>query len=245
MWRGQLTFETPMLFSIGFMVTFLLGGLTGVLLASPPLDWHVSRLLLRGRALPLRRLRHRGVRRLRRHLLLVPEDVRPDDGRAAGQAALLADLHRLPHHVPGAALAGRRGHAAPLRRLPAHRRVHHAEHDLHDRLVRPRRLDDPVPLQRGEVLEVRPARAARRPVGPRQLAGVGDLVARRRGTTSSRSRGSAPSAPRSRRTTRTWSSGCRTRRTPASGTSRTRQRAARRVPARGRGRTTPTRPDGA
>jgi len=40
MWRGQLTFETPMLWSIGFMVTFLLGGLTGVLLASPPLDWH-------------------------------------------------------------------------------------------------------------------------------------------------------------------------------------------------------------
>ncbi|MEX5718830.1 aa3-type cytochrome oxidase subunit I [Geodermatophilus maliterrae] len=42
MWRGQLTFETPMLFSIGFLVTFLLGGLTGVLLASPPLDWHVN-----------------------------------------------------------------------------------------------------------------------------------------------------------------------------------------------------------
>ncbi|MGY1814583.1 cytochrome c oxidase subunit I [Blastococcus sp. SYSU D00820] len=42
MWRGQLTFETPMLFSIGFMVTFLLGGLTGVLLASPPLDWQLN-----------------------------------------------------------------------------------------------------------------------------------------------------------------------------------------------------------
>ena len=42
MWRGQITFETPMLFAVGFMVTFLLGGLTGVLLASPPLDWHVN-----------------------------------------------------------------------------------------------------------------------------------------------------------------------------------------------------------
>ena len=42
MWRGQLTFETPMLFAIGFLVTFLLGGLSGVLLASPPLDFHVS-----------------------------------------------------------------------------------------------------------------------------------------------------------------------------------------------------------
>ena len=42
MWRGQMTFESPMLWSVGFLVTFLLGGLTGVLLASPPLDWHVS-----------------------------------------------------------------------------------------------------------------------------------------------------------------------------------------------------------
>jgi cytochrome c oxidase subunit 1 len=42
MWRGQLTFETPMLFAIGFLVTFLLGGLSGVLLASPPVDWHVT-----------------------------------------------------------------------------------------------------------------------------------------------------------------------------------------------------------
>ena len=42
MWGGQLSFETPMLFSIGFLVTFLFGGLSGVLLASPPIDWHVS-----------------------------------------------------------------------------------------------------------------------------------------------------------------------------------------------------------
>ncbi|MEV0131822.1 cytochrome c oxidase subunit I [Dactylosporangium sp. NPDC050688] len=42
MWRGQLTFETPMLFAIGFLVTFLLGGLSGVLLAAPPLDFHVT-----------------------------------------------------------------------------------------------------------------------------------------------------------------------------------------------------------
>ncbi|MGW4423039.1 aa3-type cytochrome oxidase subunit I [Streptosporangium sp. NPDC004631] len=42
MWRGHLTFESPMLFSIGFLVTFLFGGLTGVILASPPLDFHVA-----------------------------------------------------------------------------------------------------------------------------------------------------------------------------------------------------------
>jgi cytochrome c oxidase subunit 1 len=42
MWRGSLSFETPMLWSVGFMVTFAFGGLTGVLLASPPIDFHVS-----------------------------------------------------------------------------------------------------------------------------------------------------------------------------------------------------------
>ena len=42
MWRGSVSFETPMLFTLGFLVTFLFGGLTGVILASPPLDFAVS-----------------------------------------------------------------------------------------------------------------------------------------------------------------------------------------------------------
>src|SRR5215216_6569407 len=41
MWGGRLTFQTPMLFTIGFLLTFVLGGVTGVLLASPPLDFHL------------------------------------------------------------------------------------------------------------------------------------------------------------------------------------------------------------
>jgi len=42
MWRGSVTFETPMLFSLGFLTTFIFGGLTGVILASPALDFHLS-----------------------------------------------------------------------------------------------------------------------------------------------------------------------------------------------------------
>jgi cytochrome c oxidase subunit 1 len=42
MWGGAVTFTTAMVFSLGFMVTFLFGGLTGVILASPPLDFHVQ-----------------------------------------------------------------------------------------------------------------------------------------------------------------------------------------------------------
>ena len=41
MWGGRLTFPTPMLFALGFLFTFLLGGLTGVMLASAPIDFHV------------------------------------------------------------------------------------------------------------------------------------------------------------------------------------------------------------
>ncbi|MFC6850785.1 cytochrome c oxidase subunit I [Aquipuribacter hungaricus] len=42
MWRGSLTFESPMLWALGFLVTFLFGGLTGIILSSPTLDFQLS-----------------------------------------------------------------------------------------------------------------------------------------------------------------------------------------------------------
>ncbi len=39
MWRGSLVFDTPMLFAIGFLIVFLFGGVTGIFLASPPIDF--------------------------------------------------------------------------------------------------------------------------------------------------------------------------------------------------------------
>src|SRR5471032_2336008 len=39
MYGGRIRFETPLLWSIGFMVTFIIGGMTGVLLAVPPADF--------------------------------------------------------------------------------------------------------------------------------------------------------------------------------------------------------------
>ena len=39
MYRGRIEFEVPMLWTIGFMVTFVIGGMTGVLLAVPPADF--------------------------------------------------------------------------------------------------------------------------------------------------------------------------------------------------------------
>jgi cytochrome o ubiquinol oxidase subunit I len=48
MYGGRIRFATPMMWSIGFMVTFILGGLTGVLVAVPPADFllHNSMFLI-------------------------------------------------------------------------------------------------------------------------------------------------------------------------------------------------------
>jgi cytochrome c oxidase subunit 1 len=41
MWRGKLTFPTPMLFCMGFLFLFLMGGITGIFVAAPPIDFAV------------------------------------------------------------------------------------------------------------------------------------------------------------------------------------------------------------
>ncbi|MBI5103416.1 MAG: cbb3-type cytochrome c oxidase subunit I [Solirubrobacterales bacterium] len=42
LWRGVLHLDTPMLFALGFLTMFTLGGISGVMLAMVPLDIHVS-----------------------------------------------------------------------------------------------------------------------------------------------------------------------------------------------------------
>jgi len=41
MFRGSVRLETPMLFALGFLVCFLIGGFTGIMLAEPPLDFQL------------------------------------------------------------------------------------------------------------------------------------------------------------------------------------------------------------
>jgi cytochrome c oxidase subunit 1 len=42
MWGGRIRLATPMLFAIGFLLLFLIGGLTGIWIGSPPLDYHAN-----------------------------------------------------------------------------------------------------------------------------------------------------------------------------------------------------------
>jgi cytochrome o ubiquinol oxidase subunit 1 len=45
MWGGRVRFTSPVLWSIGFMVTFVIGGMTGVLMAVPPADFQLHNSL--------------------------------------------------------------------------------------------------------------------------------------------------------------------------------------------------------
>ena len=118
MWKGQLTFEPPMLFTIGFLVTFVFGGITGVILASPPLNFAVSdsyfvvahfHYVLAGTVL---------FAMFAGFYFWWPKMTGKMLEQPDRQAPVLAHVHRVPHDVPGPALDGRRGHAAARRQLP-------------------------------------------------------------------------------------------------------------------------------
>jgi cytochrome c oxidase subunit 1 len=103
MFRGKLTFSTPLLFAVGFLSMFLIGGINGAFSAAGPGRLRPPGHLLGRRPPSLRPVRRLGVRGDGRALLLVPEDDGPDAQRGPGQGPVRADVHRLqPDVLPDA-----------------------------------------------------------------------------------------------------------------------------------------------
>ena len=118
LWTGRLNLKTPMLFVLGFFFIFVLGGLTGVMLASVPLDLqvhdtyfvvaHLHYVLIGGAVFPL----------FGAFYYWYPEIHRPDDERASRALELLALLRRIQHHVLPDAPARPARHAPARLHLP-------------------------------------------------------------------------------------------------------------------------------
>ena len=177
MWKGQLTFEPPMLFSVGFLVMFLFGGITGVLLASPPLNFAVSdsyfvvahfHYVLAGTVL---------FAMFAGFYFWWPKMTGKMLNSRIGKLQFWLHVHRVPHDVPGPALDGRRGHAAARRQLPrpAGERDD-AQHHLQRGVVDSGPVDPGVLLEHVRDLAARGEGDRRGSVGLLQLAGVGDVL---------------------------------------------------------------------
>ena len=174
MWRGSMTFETPMLYAISFVILFTIGGFSGLMLAIVPSDFqyhdtyfvvaHFHYVLVTGALFGI----------FAGGLLLAPEVDRQHVRRAARQVALLAVHHLRQHPVLPAALprAGRDAAADPGLCGPVRRLEHGVEH----RRLRVRDRAAPVRLDRAQVLPGRKA-GDRRGVGRLGRAGMDRVLA--------------------------------------------------------------------
>ena len=157
MWKGSMTFETPMLFAIGFIFVFTMGGFTGLILAVAPIDIqlqdtyyvvaHFHYVLVAGSLFAL----FAGV------YYWLPKWTGHMYNETLGKWHFWLSHDLLQHHLLPDALPGPGRHAAPLRRLPD--AVRRLQHDRHDRRLRLRA----VAAAASCTSCCRPSRAARRP----------------------------------------------------------------------------------
>ena len=86
MWGGSLRFTTAMKFAIALVALFTIGGISGVMHASPPADLQQTDTYFIVAHFHYVLVRRLDDGPLRRHLLLLPEDHRPPAEREARQA---------------------------------------------------------------------------------------------------------------------------------------------------------------
>ena len=133
-WRGNLIFDTPMLFALGFIALFTIGGLSGIFLAAFPVDWqvndtyfvvaHFHYVLFGGSIFGIFAGLYYWWPKMFGRML---------DERL-GKWQLLADVRRLQPDLPAAAHARPARDAAPHLHVPPRRALGGVQPHLHDRL---------------------------------------------------------------------------------------------------------------
>ena len=113
MWGGSVDFRTPILWAIGFIFMFTIGGLTGIVVANPGCRPHVAGHVLHCGTFPLRAVTCRRLRQSPRLVLLVSEDDRVLLFRPSRQNSLLDLVRGRQHDLLSATLSGACRHAAP------------------------------------------------------------------------------------------------------------------------------------